>query len=84
MHLILNEALAPFVLTPRLFVRNNFYSNTVSYGLNLFTIFRRRNEMNIKAATLGGTRHAVIKRNDTVRPNYEVISQGLCLKQSKV
>lgn len=36
--------------------------------------------MNIKAAISGCTRHAVIKINDTIRPNYEVISQGLCLK----
>lgn len=40
--------------------------------------------MNIKAAILAGMRHAVIKINDTIRPNYEVISQGLCLKQSNV
>lgn len=36
--------------------------------------------MDIKTAILGRTRHGVMKINDTIRSNYEVISQGLCLK----
>lgn len=38
--------------------------------------------MNIRAAIAGCTRHAVIKRDDTVRLNSEVISEGFCLKES--
>lgn len=38
--------------------------------------------MNIRVAIAGCTRHAVIKRDDTVRRNSEVISEGFCLKES--